>query len=399
MATADDATRLSAACSFFELISVFLTLGATAFGGPAVHIALMESQLVRDRKWLNRDEFLDLLGAANLIPGPSSTELAMHVGYKLRGIPGLVIAGVSFILPAFCLVVLISSLYLRFSQLEAVQAILYGLKPVIVVIVLQAVLSLALTALKNRFLIAVAASSAILFLAGVGVPVILFGWGMLACVWEFYKNPSARQIRVLSAICVVCTVLLALLLSVTRISSKGLVYTPSNLFLYFAKTGSLLYGGGYVLLAFLRSDLVENCHWLTSSQLLDAIAIGQITPGPFFITATFIGFLLGGLFGACIATIGMFLPAFVFVAITAPFVKTIRSSLLASAFLDSASAAAVALMIAVMLQMVADACHDLKGICIAVATLIFLFYKRVNPLWLMLGGAIVGLLFRVVFSS
>jgi chromate transporter len=399
MATADDAKIKSASCSYVELISVFLTLGATAFGGPAFHIALMESQLVRDRKWLNRDEFLDLLGAANLIPGPSSTELAMHIGYKMHGMPGLVIAGVSFILPAFCMVALISSLYLRFSQLEAVQAILYGVKPVIVVIVFQAALSLAQTALKSKFLIAVAASSAILFLAGVGVPVILFGWGMIACVWEFYKSPSLREIRVLGAICITCTALLALLLTVTRISSKALLYTPSNLFLYFAKTGSLLYGGGYVLLAFLRSDLVENCHWLTSSQLLDAIAIGQITPGPFFITATFIGFILGGFSGACIATIGMFLPAFVFVAITAPFVKTIRSSLLASAFLDSASAAAVALMIAVMLQMVADACHDLKGIGIAVITVVFLFYKPVNPLWLMLGGAIVGLLLKIVFVS
>jgi chromate transporter len=175
--------------------------------------------------------------------------------------------------------------------------------------------------------------------------------------------------------------LLALSFVVSSITSKNLTYTQSNLFLYFAKIGSLLYGGGYVLLAFLRSDLVENYHWLTSSQLLDAIAIGQITPGPFFITATFIGFILGGFLGACIATFGMFMPAFVFVAMTAPFVQSIRASRLASSFLDAANAAAVALMAIVMLQMGADACHDLKGICIAAVTFLILIYKRINYLW------------------
>lgn len=384
-----------ASCSFFELVSVFLVLGATAFGGPANHIALMESQLVRDRQWLKREEFLDLLGAANLIPGPTSTELAMHIGYKMHGFAGLVAAGVSFILPAFCMVALISSLYLRFSQWPAVQAVLYGIKPVIVVIVFQAVLSLARTALKDKLLMAIALGSAMLFLLGISVPAILFGCGMTACVWEFYKSSPPREIRAFRVICIICAALLAVSLTVSRISAKDLLYTPSNLFLYFAKTGSLLYGGGYVLLAFLRGDLVENCHWLTSSQLLDAIAIGQITPGPFFITATFIGFMLGGFSGACIATVGMFLPAFVFVAITAPLVKTIRSSRLASTFLASASAAAVALMAVVLLQMVADACYDFKGICIAAIALILLFYRRVNPLWLMLGGAMAGLALNV----
>jgi chromate transporter len=381
MVTATDAKKQSAPCSFFELVSVFLVLGATAFGGPAAHIAMMESQLVRDRQWLTRDEFIDLLGAANLIPGPSSTELAMHIGYKTHGMLGLVAVGCSFIAPAFCMVTFISSLYLRFSHLPVTQAILYGIKPVIVVIVLQAVWSLARTALKNSFLIALAITAAVLFLVGASVPLILFGCGMIAAVWAFCKSPPPRESRAFRLICTVCIFLLALSFVVSSITSKNLTYTQSNLFLYFAKIGSLLYGGGYVLLAFLRSDLVENYHWLTSSQLLDAIAIGQITPGPFFITATFIGFILGGFLGACIATFGMFMPAFVFVAMTAPFVQSIRASRLASSFLDAANAAAVALMAIVMLQMGADACHDLKGICIAAVTFLILIYKRINYLW------------------
>ncbi|MBP9090919.1 chromate efflux transporter [bacterium] len=385
----EKATRPSLA----TIATVFLRLGSTAFGGPAAHLALMEEELVRKRNWLSRQDFLDMLGAASLIPGPNSTEMAIHVGYKMGGLPGLVIAGICFISPAFLMVSALSWLYLKFDKLPMVTAILYGLKPVIIAIVFQALWLLAKTSLKTLPLNITALFVALLFLLGANELALLFGCGLVAAIFHFAKSPQPREIRVLTILAAACTSILGGTYLLSAYSLEAVSYSPAVLFLYFLKLGSVLYGSGYVLLAFLRTDLVESYHWISSAQLLDAVAVGQITPGPLFTTATFIGFILGGPTGAAVATIGIFLPAFFLVAFTAPLIKRMRASILAGHFLDAVNAASIALMAGVLLQLGRAALVDLPTVIIAASSAIFLIRFKVNSLWLMLGGAIAGFIF------
>lgn len=390
-AESDDekATRPSLAA----IAAVFLRLGSTAFGGPAAHLALMEEELVRKRNWLSRQDFLDMLGAASLIPGPNSTEMAIHVGYKMGGLPGLVIAGICFILPAFLMVSALAWLYLKFDKLPMVTAILYGLKPVVIAIVFQALYLLAKTSLKTTVLKITGLCVAALYLLGMNELVLLFGCGLVAAIFHFAKSPQPREVRTLTILTAACTSLLGGTYLLSAYSLEAASYSPAALFLYFLKLGSVLYGSGYVLLAFLRTDLVENYHWITSAQLLDAVAMGQITPGPLFTTATFVGYLLGGPTGAVTATIGIFLPAFLLVAFTAPLIKRMRASTLAGHFLDAVNAASIALMAGVFLQLGRAALIDLPTVIIASSSAIFLVRFKVNSLWLMLGGAIAGVIF------
>ncbi|HKX60596.1 MAG TPA: chromate efflux transporter, partial [Verrucomicrobiae bacterium] len=294
-----------------QLTLLFLKLGVTAFGGPVAHIAMMEDEVVRRRQWLTRDEFLDLLGATNLIPGPNSTELAIHIGHRRAGWPGLVVAGTCFILPAALIVTAIAWAYVEFGKLPGAQGLLYGMKPVIIAIVLQALWRLARSAVKSRMLAAMGVAAIAASFLGVNELVILFAGGLLIAVIQsgFRLKPPAGVARLLAA---------APMVPLPLAAAVPLVAAPFGLwpmFLFFLKIGSVLFGSGYVLLAFLRADLVDRWHWLTEAQLLDAIAVGQFTPGPVFTTATFIGYVLAGLPGAGIATIGIFLPAFVFVAL------------------------------------------------------------------------------------
>ncbi len=361
---------------------LFLRLGTTAFGGPAAHIALMEDEVVRRRRWMTRDEFLDLLGATNLIPGPNSTELAIHIGHRQAGWPGLVVAGSSFILPAVLIVTAFAWAYVRYGSLPQVAGLLYGVKPVIIVIVLQALWSLGRVAIKTKWLALVAVVGVALTLAGVHELLILFGAGVIVAA----SQRIGRQIRSDHNSLLAPSLTLFLQASPAAAASFGLW----PLFLFFLKVGSVLYGSGYVLLAFLRSDLVERWHWLTETQLLDAIAVGQVTPGPVFTTATFIGYVLGGTRGAIVATIGIFLPAFLFVAASGPLVPRIRRSPIAGAFLDGVNVAALALMAVVTYQLGRAALIDVKTIIIALVSAIILFYFRINSAWLIVGGAILG---------
>ena len=368
--------------SLRDLAQLFLRLGTTAFGGPAAHIAMMQDEVVERRKWMTRDEFLDLLGAANLIPGPNSTELAIHVGHRQRGWPGLLVAGVCFILPAMVIVTLVAWAYVRYGSLPQVSGILHGVKPVIIAIVLQALWSLGRTAIKTKLLAIVFVVGAVLTVLGVHELIVLFGGGVVIAGLALVGQRA--KLRSLSF------VTLALLVAETGPTAFGMWW----LFLFFLKVGAVLYGSGYVLLAFIRADLVERWHWLTESQLLDAIAVGQVTPGPVFTTATFIGYVLGGFKGAVVATVGIFLPAFVFVALSGPLVPRLRRSPTAGAFLDGVNAAALSLMLIVTYQLARASLVDLTTVLLAIASALILWGYKVNSAWLVLGGAIVGWLLK-----
>ena len=368
--------------SLFSLALLFLRLGTTAFGGPAAHIAMMEDEVVRRRKWMTRDEFLDLLGAANLIPGPNSTELAIHIGHRQAGWPGLLVAGASFILPAVLIVLAFAWAYVRYGSLPQVAGVLYGVKPVIIAIVLQALWSLGRSAIKSKFLAVVGLFAVILTVLKIHELLVLFGAGLTAVL----VRTVAQRIKSSKSLIPASTLTLLLQTSSAGAASFGLW----PLFLFFLKVGAILYGSGYVLLAFIRADLVERWHWLTETQLLDAIAVGQVTPGPVFTTATFIGYVLGGTRGAMVATLGIFLPAFFFVAISGPLVPRIRRSQLAGAFLDGVNVAALALMLIVTYQLGRATLIDLPTLALALISAFLLFRFRINSAWLILAGAIAG---------
>jgi len=293
--------------SLRELAWLFLKLGTIAFGGPAAHIAMMEEEVVRRRKWLTPDKFLDLLGATNLIPGPNSTELAIHIGFERGGWPGLIVAGVCFILPASIIVTIIAWAYVTYGKLPEVGFILYGIKPVIIAIVVQALWGLAKTAVKTKLIAGVGIVVLVLSFLHINELALLFAAGVFLLLSHFIKHRSAANSKLFLPFG---------LLFQTAPAAGVATFSLWAMFLFFLKVGSVLFGSGYVLLAFLRGDLVERYGWLTNEQLLDAIAVGQITPGPVFTTATFIGYVLGGGSGAVLGTVGIFLPAFVFVALS-----------------------------------------------------------------------------------
>jgi chromate transporter len=366
--------------SVFELAILFLRLGATAMGGPAVHIAMMEEEIVVRRRWLTREEFLDLLGATNLIPGPNSTEMAIHVGRIRAGWPGLLVAGISFILPAAIMVSALAWMYVRYGALPQITALLYGVKPVVIVIIAQGAYRLATSAVKSARLAVLGTLALATAAIGLDPLVTLFGAGALAGVVHLGRATGKRQ-RTLGAWTVLAT---AGTTGVTVPVSLAL------LFLVMLKIGATLFGGGYVLVAFMRADLVARFHWLTERQLLDAVAAGQVTPGPLFTTATFVGYVLGGIWGATAATVGIFLPAFVLVAISGPLVPKLRRSSTVAAALDGINVAALALMIVVSAQLARTAVTDWITLSIAIVSALLLFRYRMNSTWLVLGGAAIG---------
>ena len=378
-----------------ELARLFLKLGTTAFGGPAAHIAMMEDEVVRRRRWLTREEFLDLLGATNLIPGPNSTELAIHVGHARAGMAGLVVAGACFILPAALLVTGCAWAYVRFGRLPEVAGLLYGVKPVVIAVVLQALWRLFRTAIRGPGLALLALGAAVAYALGVGELAVLGGGALLAAA-GFFARARGRPLPPSAASGALGA---APLLPVGLVASVGAAAAGSGaaaavgawpLFAFFVKVGSVLFGSGYVLLAFLRGGLVHDHGWLTEAQLLDAVAIGQLTPGPVFTTATFVGYVLAGGAGALAATLGIFLPAFVFVAASGPLVPRLRRSPLAGAILDGVNAVSLALMGVVTVQLARAAVVDALTLFLAAASAACLLGLRVSSSWLVLGGAVAG---------
>ena len=376
----------TARARLLDVAGVFLRLGLVGFGGPAAHVAMMEDELVRRRGWLSRERFLDLLGATNLIPGPNSTEMAIHLGHLRAGWPGLIVAGTCFIAPAFAVVLACAWAYVRFGALPVATGLLYGVKPVIIAVVLQALWSLGRAATRTRAIAAVGLASLGAVAAGVHELLVLFVAGAVLAGARWVDE--ARSSRTTHG-------LLPLLpIAVATGGSAAVPFGLAPLFLFFLKVGSVLFGSGYVLLAFLRADLVERWGWLTEGQLLDAVAVGQVTPGPVFTTATFIGYVLGGAPGAVLSTVGIFLPAFVFVALSGPLVARIRRSPVAGAFLDGVNAASIALMALVTAQLARAAIVDVPTLLLAVASAALLFRFRVNSAWLVVAAAAVGVALR-----
>ncbi len=364
-----------------EVLRLFLKLGVTAFGGPAAHIAMMHDETVKRRKWLGEQEFLDLVGATNLIPGPNSTEMAIHIGFLRARWLGLIIGGICFIVPAMFIVLLLAWVYARFGATPQAEWLLYGIKPVVIAIIVQALLSLGRKAVKGPLTAAVAVIVILLYFVGINEIILLSAGGLIVMIALNYKRLRRQGLG-------------AFIIPISGVgmgSQVAVNFSLPKLFFTFLKIGSVLYGSGYVLLAFLQADLVVRFGWLTDQQLMDAIAIGQVTPGPVFTTATFIGYILGGIPGALLATLGIFLPSFIFVAISNPLIPRMRKSEWVSGLLDGVNVASLALMAAVTWQLARSSIIDPVAAAMALVSALLLFRFKVNSTWLVLGGACMGL--------
>jgi chromate transporter len=368
-----------------EVAKLFLRLGVTAFGGPAAHIAMMHDEVVNKRKWMSEQHFLDLVGATNLIPGPNSTEMAIHIGHERAGWKGLIVAGLCFILPAVFITGVFAWLYKQYGQLPEVQPFVYGITPAIIAIILAAVYPLAKKSLKSIELAIIGITVLILSLLNLNEIYLMFGAGIIALILASFKNNKLKNVNGFFPF------------TILQISSPQIVSaTNVNLFLIFLKIGAILYGSGYVLFAFLDTELVST-GIITRQQLIDAIAVGQFTPGPVFSSVTFIGYQINGWQGAAISTIGIFFPSFVFVALLNPLVKNMRNSKLFSAFLDGVNVASVAIIISVCYFMGNGTINDWRTIFIAVASLTLTFgFRKINSAFIVLGGSLAGYLLSLI---
>ena len=376
-----------------ELATLFLRLGVTAFGGPAAHIAMMHDEVVRRRGWVSEERFLDTVGATNLIPGPNSTEMAIHLGWERARLRGLVVAGVCFIVPAALIVGVLAWAYVRYGETPAVEGLLYGVKPVVIAIVAAALWTLAPTAAKTWRLWALGGLAGVAYLLGVNELVVMVAGGLCGVAGHGLRALRARRLGTWSPLALlVATPAVRALAGAGATTGAATDAGLGALFLVFLKVGSVLYGSGYVLLAFLEGELVDRLGWLTGQQLLDAASIGQVTPGPVFTTATFVGYLVAGAPGAVVATVGIFLPSFVFVAFLARIVAWMRASAPAGAALDGVNAAAVGLMAGVTVQLAGEALVDVLTVALGLAAAVVLWRTRLNSTYLIAAGAAVGLL-------
>jgi len=367
-----------------EIALLFLKLGTTAFGGPAAHIAMMDEEVVRRRRWLTEQEFLDYLSAVNFIPGPNSTEMAIHIGHRLAGWPGLIVAGTCFIVPAAILVGILAWAYVRWGALPQAEGLLYGVKPVVIAVVLQALWKLGRSAVKTKWLAVIGVIAFAATAAGLNELLVLVFGGLLGLAVRLNHLREHRTLLVAPG--------LKPAFSAAAVIATGASVGLWPIFLIFAKIGSVLFGSGYVLLAFLRADLVERYHWLTQQQLLDAVAVGQVTPGPVFTTATFVGYILHGPSGAVAATVGIFLPAFLFVAVSTPLMPRLRSSRIAGAILDGINVASLALMALVTWQLARTALVDWFTLLLGIASAVALIrYRRLNSAWLVIAAGLLGI--------
>lgn len=364
-----------------EVAALFFKLGAISFGGPAAHIALMEQEVVVRRSWLSREHFLDLLAAANLVPGPNATEMAIHIGFVRAGWPGLVAAGVAFVLPAFVISLALAIVYVRLGTLPQSAALFYGINPAVIAIILTATYRLGRTAVKDRIAIAIGIACLAAVLLGVNQVVVLLAAGAAGIL--LYAAPRWPWLAA----------------AAFGFGSPGVAFTLAHylddrlvrLGLFFLKVGALIFGSGMVLFAFIQRDVVTGYGWLTQQQLLDAIAVGQMTPGPVLSSATFIGYLVAGTPGALVSTVSVFLPSFVIVALIGPWIPRLRQSRLAQAFLRGVNAAVVVLILSVSLALFRSAVVDVWTALVVIAGLVALLRFRVSTPWLVLGGAVVGL--------
>nr|WP_322710051.1 chromate efflux transporter [Nostoc sp. ChiSLP03a]MDZ8211188.1 chromate efflux transporter [Nostoc sp. ChiSLP03a] len=386
-----------------ELANLFFKLGVIGFGGPVAHIAMIEDEVVKRRQWLTREHFLDLLGATNLIPGPNSTEMAIHIGYIYAGWLGLIVSGVCFVLPAVLITGGFAWVYVAYGTLPQITPLLYGIKPAVLAIIINALWGLAKKAVKTRQLLAIAFAVALLtLLFKLNEVIALLIGGLLGMVWlhsgEKNDKPGDKANFLIASLSTGATLKASAVLA-TSVAAASTVANVSlwQLGWFFLKIGSVLFGGGYLLVAFLQGELVQEYGWLTQQQLLDAIAIGQFTPGPVLSTATFIGYVIAGIPGAIVATIGIFLPSFVFVAALNPLIPRLRASSWTRAFLDAVNVSAVALMVVTTLQLGTATLTlpqapfvDFLGLAIAIVCAILAIHFRINAAWLVCGSAFIG---------
>jgi len=393
-----NADQVSLAGRIRELATLFFKLGTISFGGPAAHIALIEGEVVGRRRWVSKQQFLDMLGAANLIPGPTSTQMAINVGYARAGWAGLCVAGAAFIFPAALITAAFAWAYVRFGNLPQASWMLAGIKPAVLAVIATAIGRLGKTAVRDAGLAALGGLSLAAFFVGLNPIAILLGGGLLGMLGRGVVHsraaaglclPALRWSRSPRGIA-------AVLLSASAVEIAAVRPSLARIAVFFLKLGAVLYGGGYVLLAFLEQGLVRQRGWLTQPQLLDAVAIGQFTPGPVLSTATFIGYVLGGIPGAAVATVGIFLPSFFYVALLAPVLFRLRQSAWLAAFLDSVNACAVALMAGVTVRLGVDALPTWGAGAIALAALALLLRWKISPAWIVLGGGITGLLLAAI---
>ncbi len=373
---------------YSEIARLFFKLGLIAFGGPAAHIAMMEDEFVTRRKWISREHFLDLIGATNLIPGPNSTEMTMHLGYERGGWAGLFISGTCFIFPAAVLTGIVAWFYVSFGSLPQVEPFLYGIKPAVIAVILGAVWKLGKKAVKGWQFAVLGILVAVAVLLGVGEIIALLVGGVVGMLWlratgHGDSKTAARYLPILFQD------------STAVVAAGGGVAAAATISLwkigfFFLKIGAILYGSGYVLVAFLEGGLVNDLGWLTQEQLLDSIAMGQFTPGPVLTTSTFIGYLLAETPGAIVATLGIFLPSFIFVLILNPLIPKLRQSAWLSAFLDAVNVAAVALMVAVTILLGMDTLVGWETWLIAILSAVLVLKFKVNAAWIVLGSAILG---------
>jgi chromate transporter len=360
-----------------EVAKLFLKLGIIGFGGPAVHIALMEEEVVRKRAWMSEEHFLDLIGATNLIPGPNSTEMTMHIGHERAGWKGLIAAGCCFIIPAVIITAFFAWLYQRYGQLPQVQPFIYGIKPAIIAVVVSLMIGLGKKALKSVELGVIGVLSAVAVLAGVNEIYVLFGAGFLGVAIHLLKTSVDKTKGFFPFV-------------LLQASTPYINFPDLKLFWIFLKIGSILYGSGYVLFAFLDAELVSK-GLLTKQQLIDAIAVGQFTPGPVFSSATFIGWQIGGVTGAIAATVGIFVPSFLFVALLNPLIKRLRESRVMSVFLDTVNIVSVAIILSVIIEIGQSTLLDWRTILIALVSFAASFsFKKLNTAFVILGGVVMG---------
>ncbi|WP_452601501.1 chromate efflux transporter [Pontimicrobium sp. MEBiC06410] len=364
-----------------EVALVFFKLGCFALGGPAAHIAMMENEVVVKRKWMTRDYFLDLIGTTNLIPGPNSTEMTMHCGHERAGKVGLFVAGIAFIFPAVIITGILAYLYVEYGQLPEVTPFVLGIKPAVLAIIASAVIKLGKKAIKTKELMVIGVLVLIASLLGVNEVVALLSAGVLGTLYFYIKDRATAKLNTVSPL----FLSLGLGSSLAKISAL-------NVFLVFLKVGAILYGSGYVLFAYLDAELVTK-GWLTRVELIDAIAVGQFTPGPVLSTSTFIGYQLSGIWGAIAATTGVFLPSFLFVLLLNPFIPKMRKSKILRYFLDAVNVAAVAVMLAVLIIMTKETLISWETIVIALSASYLFFGTKIGPIWTIVIGAVLGYLF------
>lgn len=372
--------------SLAELAWLFFRLGATSFGGPAAHVAMMRDEVVTRRRWLDEAAFLDRVSVTNLIPGPNSTELALLIGRERRGLSGLVVAGVAFLLPAMVLTASLGWLYVRYGRLPEVAGLLFGVKPAILAVVVQALAGLVPTALRSSSLRLIAFAVLASALIGVSEVASLGSAGLAAVLVARIRGELRFDLGGKGSLG------LAPLAPVIAAVGVATAATPATLFEVFFRIGSALFGSGYVLLAFLRSELVGRLGWIGEPTLLDAVAVGQVTPGPVFTTATFLGYVLAGPAGALAATVGIFLPAFLLVALSGAMVPRLRSSRFVGVFLDGLNAGSLGLMASAALTLSRGALQDPLAVALAAVSCVLLLRFRVNATWVVLGAGLVGAL-------